>query len=333
MTDIEEIDQRVKNQHYVPQFLLRNFSVAAKKSQIWVFDKQTEQSFATNIRNVCSETGFYDLQLGEAEFTIDPSFKQLEKKAARVINRILDEQLLPKFDSDERALLAVFVAIQFLRVKAARTRVADMNELLKLKLQSLGAKQSDIDHFTACIEDEPKLISMKLLERIGDFVPFFFFKTWILLKTSSQAPLLISDNPVTLQNHKSFGVQGNLGLGVEGIQIYMPISTKFSLGILCASHEEEFTRAYKQYGELRQIRPDIKAALGRRAALFEEFIAGMRDGTPINMVPDNVLNLNSLQVVFSDRFIYGTSDAFEVARQMIRENPKFKTAPHMEFVT
>jgi len=29
-----------KNQHYVPQFLLKNFTVG-KKSQLWVFDKKT----------------------------------------------------------------------------------------------------------------------------------------------------------------------------------------------------------------------------------------------------------------------------------------------------
>jgi len=264
---------------------------------------------------------------------MDPSFGELEGKAARVINRILREERLPKFDSEDRAVLAVFVAIQFLRVKAARTRITDMNDLLKMKLQSLGTNESDIARFISFSEEAPKLISMKLLEKIGDFVPFFFFKTWILLKTTSQARVQISDNPVTLQNHKSFGVQGNLGLGVEGIQIYMPISTKLSLGIICPSHEEEFTKAYKQYAELRQIRPDIKEALGQRGALFEEFITGMREGTPINMVPDNVLNLNSLQVAFSYRFLYSSSDAFDVARQMIRENPRFKTAPRMELVS
>jgi hypothetical protein len=72
--------------------------------------------------------------------------------------------------------------------------------------------------------------------------------------------------------------------------------------------------------------------LGQRDALIEQFIAGMRDGTPINMIPENVLNLNSLQVAFSHRFLYGSSDSFEVARDMIKNNSRFKEGPHIELV-
>jgi hypothetical protein len=43
-----------KVQHYVPQFLLRNFG-NGKKDRLYVFDKQMARSFRTNANNVASE--------------------------------------------------------------------------------------------------------------------------------------------------------------------------------------------------------------------------------------------------------------------------------------
>ncbi|MDB5789306.1 DUF4238 domain-containing protein [Caballeronia mineralivorans] len=48
-----------KVQHYVPQFLLRNFGTG-KKDQLHVFNKATDKTFLTNARNVAAESRFYD---------------------------------------------------------------------------------------------------------------------------------------------------------------------------------------------------------------------------------------------------------------------------------
>jgi uncharacterized protein DUF4238 len=44
-----------RRQHYVPQFLLRNFAVAANENQIQAFDKTSSKSYCTNIANVAAE--------------------------------------------------------------------------------------------------------------------------------------------------------------------------------------------------------------------------------------------------------------------------------------
>lgn len=46
-----------KVQHYVPRFLLKNFG-AGKKHKLHAFDKQTEQAFPTNVKNVAAESRF-----------------------------------------------------------------------------------------------------------------------------------------------------------------------------------------------------------------------------------------------------------------------------------
>lgn len=49
---------RVKNQRTVPQSYLRRFTTQEEK--IRVFDKVARSLFSTHVRNIASETGFYD---------------------------------------------------------------------------------------------------------------------------------------------------------------------------------------------------------------------------------------------------------------------------------
>jgi Protein of unknown function (DUF4238) len=318
------------NQHYVPQFLLKNFSVPLHHNQIMVFDKHSEKTFSANIRNVSSEKGFYDLEIGDLTYTLEDALKHLEDSTAKIIKAVMETEELPKPDSIERYVLAAFVAVQFLRVKSARIRIRSMNDLLKQKLHCIGASGADIERLTRMEEDESKIISMKMLERIPDeFVPFFYHKTWIVLKTTSDNPFFISDNPVTLQNRKDSGLYGNLGLGVEGVEIYMPLSKQLSLGILCPSHEEKVNKVHQQFSDLRQRRPEIIAKLGERATWLNDFNTGIKSGAAIRIPPEVALNLNSLQVYFSSRFVYCARDKFDLVREMIRDNPLVKAGPPM----
>jgi hypothetical protein len=325
-------DELPKKQHYVPQFLLRNFSVPLKSSQICVFDKHTEETFSTNIKNVSCEKGFYDIELKDKVLTMEASLGRLEDGAAGIIKKIINEGKLPILESVERFIRATFIAAQLIRVKTARTRISGLNNGLRNKLQAMGLAESEVEGFTSLGEEAVKLMSMKLLERVDEFVPYFYDKQWLLLSTNKDHPLCISDNPVTLQNKNDFGLYGNLGLGVKGIEIYMPISKMYSICILCRSYEETFKKSCEQYKGLQETRPDLIEKLGTSAALFEEYMTGMTSGTSVKMRPDNVLNLNSLQVKFSTRFVYSSNDAFEIVRQMIKDDARVKTGPQWQIV-
>ena len=54
------------------------------------------------------------------------------------------------------------------------------------------------------------------------------------------------------------------------------------------------------------------------------FCDGLVNGTPIRVVEDNVTMINSLQVMFSSRFVYCESDSFELVEKMIRDNQKYR---------
>ena len=316
-----------QNQHYVPQTLLRHFSVPLKRKQIIVFDKQEERTFSTNIRNVSSEKAFYNIDVGDQSLTMEGSLRSVEDSTAKINSTVIETEQLPKAESIERLLLSIFVAVQFLRVKNLRTTITATNDLLKQKLQSIGTAEADIERLTTMGEEDAKIVSMRMLEQTSQFVPLFYYKPWILLKTTKGNPFFISDNPVTLQNERDFGLCGNLGLGVEGIEIYMPLSSQLSLGILCPIHEKEIISLHEQFSDVRQRRPEIVEQLGERAAWCDNLRSGIGTGAAIPTPPEVVLNLNSLQVYFSSRFVYCTNDSFDLVREMIRKNPRVKAGP------
>ncbi|MBA9042381.1 hypothetical protein HNP21_005516 [Bacillus aryabhattai] len=79
---------KVKNQHYVPHSYLKYF--ANKKEQVWVYDKQTDKKFISNIDSVASERYFYDVhfdQILDSLLKID-SISDDDKEE---LKRILDE--------------------------------------------------------------------------------------------------------------------------------------------------------------------------------------------------------------------------------------------------
>jgi Protein of unknown function (DUF4238) len=55
----------VKNQHYVPQFYVREFADSNK--QLCVYDKCTDKVFPNAVKNVAHESYFYDIPKDWAE--------------------------------------------------------------------------------------------------------------------------------------------------------------------------------------------------------------------------------------------------------------------------
>lgn len=63
-------DGKKENQHYVPQFLLRNFSFSRRSNKrtsqyIHTYDKHTDKVITPNTQGIASEAGFYDFYVGE----------------------------------------------------------------------------------------------------------------------------------------------------------------------------------------------------------------------------------------------------------------------------
>jgi len=83
---------QVKNQHYVPQSFLERFMSADEN--VFVFDKASRKVFATGVRNLASEQGFYNLppDVSSDHQAVEKTFSQLEGDAKRVIDNLLSRR-------------------------------------------------------------------------------------------------------------------------------------------------------------------------------------------------------------------------------------------------
>ncbi len=314
-----------KQHHYVPRFLLKNFT-RGKTPSIWVYDKATDKTFQTNIKNVAAERGFYDLEMDEGVLTIEPRLADLETRTSSIIEALSKDRNLANVDVPSRASLALFLAVQFLRTKEHRLRFEHLGRLLTQTLRERGFREGDVRKLV----QEPKgaeggkLIGIKSLLGARQLVPHVLNKAWVLFEAKRETPLYISDNPITLHNEIDHGPYGNLGLAVKGIEIYLPISTTLCLGLLCPSIAEEYQKAYRNLKLLDQSTPGLADTLMNRPQEARAFCEGLVNGTPIPLVEDYVTMLNSLQVMYSSRFVYCESDSFTLVKRMISDNTKYR---------
>jgi len=72
-------NNRTKNQHYVPQFVLRRFSNADGK--LWVYDKWTRKRFLSSPRNVAAENAFYDCEFNGELISLESAMCDIEASA------------------------------------------------------------------------------------------------------------------------------------------------------------------------------------------------------------------------------------------------------------
>ena len=310
-----------KIQHYVPQFILRNFCFN-ENQQIYVFDKKTEKVFPTNIENIAAEKGFYNFKNGEFTFSIENNLSNLESSAANAIERIIKYESLSAIAKDEKLLLSLFIAAQFSRTKQQRILLKQMNDSIVEFVKKLGGDPNQVDGFTP-LDDEGinKLAIMNVKDAIESFAPIFYKRKWMLFKSTNLSKHYISDNPVTLHNANDFGPFGNLGLGVKGIEVYLPISPRLLIAIYDESNVEIIRTSYEKSKVLEA------GNNSRQKITF--LMRGLKTGNAVQLDNENIKFHNSMQVKFATRFIYSVDGNFDLVLEMLKVNPKFKEPPQM----
>lgn len=297
-----------KNQHYVPQFLLRNFSTG-KKKRVYVYDKLKHKTFLTSTRNIASENNFYDIDIDEINFSLEPLMTEVEGKASKIFKSIIRDQSLKGLTSESRKTVSLFAGTQFLRVVGIRHSLKNTDTALR---NEISKRDLNPDDFLPPLDDnKTKLISLSMLAKSDEISHHLFNKSWILQKAPQSLSLYISDNPITLHNEIEEIGRGNLGLVSPGVEIYLPISKQFAICFLCESWIEKFNTAY----------------IYNRDDNIRELITAVKTGDAKHIQPENVIFLNSLQVINSSRFIYSAVNNFELVSSMIAKNPKLKYPP------
>lgn len=267
--------KKVKNQHYVPQFYLKQW--ANNKEQLFVYDKKQCKNFPSNISNIASSRFFYDfpeidelvknkirIQLkkdGYEDVYIDSlfqqqvlenSFSQLESIISPLLNKIikkiddvnvLSEEWIknyPILTNDDKQIFAHYIASQLVRINKQKNFQEDITNQLFDDMKRVY-KNNTNDNLIVKVDNdynEWQYLS-NILPLTYEFSKILESYKWIIYRNFTNMPFYISDSPIT-----QYGQLGNFGLKEKGVDIRFPLSPKYELII----HEPTFL--YEQYSLL-----------------------------------------------------------------------------------
>lgn len=293
-----------KKQHYVPQFLLRNFAIGKKqKAKLWVLDKRNASIFQASVRDVAHENMFYEYRNEAGTYNFEGVLEKLDSKAARIIHDIVASSILPR-TGEKSIWLSYYVIAQMLRTPVIRKDMDNIRELIIHKFGREIAFEGDSKPIADYGHEDSKVSSIRLIRDVPNLAKLLQEKVWILCQAPDTAPFVIADNPVSKHNMIDRGPRGNLGLKNDGIELYMPLSPRLSLHVMC---------------------PKIATAALRTPELAERYSGAMTDKGTVHLRPENVDFVNSLQVVWAERFVYARHrEHLEMPLDMLQTNPELR---------
>jgi hypothetical protein len=315
---------RVKREHYVPKFYLREWATG---ESLQVFDKALGRQFPQNIKNICSARAFYDdgeldTLVGEPQ-SFESFFRSFEESGAKVIRELLDSIRAGSFSvvsTPARVDLAIFIAIQQLRTKKARGVTGDLMEAvakkqflahMRLTQPDLPIEQSWLEmeaderaRFAAqlhLVRDEETRVSMSTV---------FFNRHWWFLQNRTAQPFYTSDHPIVEDGEvtpeasllaATLAVNAASKSGAAGIfgrLLPILLTGMFKVGPIVAL----------------PLAPDVMLLMLDRAKYTN---CASLDGQLQNMLNETDLEFyNGLQVLQSHRRVYSSDADFDLATRI-----------------
>jgi hypothetical protein len=299
---------KVKKQHYVAQFLLSKFATGKKnKAKFWVLDKRDGNVYPCAVRDVGHENYFYEYHGEGGDFELEGLMERLDSKGGGIIDSITKSARLPHEEKD-MVWLSYYVAAQILRTPFVRNEMENFRQLIIQKWGTdIHASQEDTKTIGEYGPEDAKASSLRLIKDVPVFAKILQEKTWCLCEAPGPMSYIVSDNPVVRHNMIDRGPRGNLGLRNEGIEVYMPLSPKLALHVMCP-----------KLATAALITPEVGPAYSR----------ALIDGSPVRLAPENVEFVNSLQVIWAERFVYAKKrEHLDLPLDMLRTNPELMIGP------
>jgi|GEM_PF-1885288 len=271
-------------QHYVPQFYYKNFG-----DLVWCLDKTNDNIFHTTPKNISFEPDFYGPSI-DGEYPLEKALDLLERRFGTAITDLISKEDPTKISLKNKLDLALFVAIQYLRTKETRERIADVaNSFAAAAVKHLQVE----DHGIKLTEEGEMAMHLDRLKDFPSFAVTIAQMKFVLMTNNTKIPFWTSDNPVSLQNEYDQAPFGNLGIASKGIEMWTPISPRLVL-VTCDP-------------TMYSIIPDV-------VEINDEQI---------------VIRNNWLQIISSTRFLMSNTDDFYMAHEMLEHdkelrNPKRK---------
>lgn len=222
-----------KNQHYVPQYLLRGWT---KNERVPIYNLDNEQEYPpTPISNLCSEDYFY----GDSE--TEQSLDRLEGVQANVINTIRDQKAFNELSGREIQYFCVFVLLQRNRTKQTKEETEELiddiaKEYIELKVES-GEVDPELPSGDNVLDiiDEYKItrespLSFPMLQALTG-VELIIDLEVVVIENKTDLEFVISDHPVVFDNRRFKNEINKFLIGTQsrGLQIFVPLSDEVQI--------------------------------------------------------------------------------------------------------
>ncbi len=336
-------------QHYVPQLLLRlhvnDPSARRGLEQVWCFDKKTDNVFSPNIKGILASTRFYEMEIDDEWVSFETSLTAIEDRTAPILNRLVQTRRLREISHLERKTLAEFCAVQFVRTPGLREQIKNTNEGVLKALQTRGFRADQLSTFRVPSEEEIKVLSLQMLaDAPATYGPHFLSKHWHLIEARDDDPFHLGDHPVVVDN--DFAPAGTgIGLASPGSTAYLPLCPTLSLGMTDPQVvayilrngrriNRNFNKWEKKASRLKLTGKDLDVLqqLKEDRDKGNELYYPFRNGTPTPYDHRVVMRVNSLQMIYANRWIISSKPDFSLPKIMINDNEKFRKGPEIKVV-
>lgn len=254
------------NQHWVPQFYLREFSTPetrqAKEPQIWIFSKQDSDGIErlTNVRNVCAKRYLYSPRdgSGQRSWEVDDKLQGVESLLAQIWSQVASDFINLRNESIRKAL-ALFIATTHVRHPDNRRALQVLHQQIVEGFDKLPKKADgspNVDRFTCKGEEfEMDTSGWESFKKWGEDEHHQFFAETVRAESGNLAKILLkkrwsvviaenehfitSDRPVGVQ-HRSREV---FGIGTTGAMVSFPLSPTRIL-VMDDQHQEPANQYY-----------------------------------------------------------------------------------------
>jgi len=298
--------QKTKRQHTVPRCYLERW-VNPGTGNISTFDKITRKTYDTSVWNVAQERFFYDLHPEAIEpghrntgidlQAVEKGLAAVEGYFARALDALLGEGEPKGVHPGLRWMLAIQVAIQWMRTRRYRDVIVELSE----KTMQAHADELVRRNFPDLPREHYPTVTLEEHSVSALHNQFFFDQDrweqlagvlvnhiWMLVVNEASVPFYTSDHPVVRRANLPDDRTGGIGIDSPGVEFFMPVSPKYGLVML----ERTFFRHFEQY-----------------------------DGGQAVVSSDKVDELNGLQVEQSHRHLFSSTGDFTTAQRVCEENP------------
>lgn len=216
-----------KSQHFVSQFILRNFAHSESKKLIGLYHIPGRR-YVPRAEIKHQACGDYFYEKGKE---IENALNEMEGEMSPIISAAIEREELPKWGSEKHAGLLRLVVLQSERTQLAVDEMTEAHEKLIQKIAEVapgafpGFEQAKID---------PAELPRSLLQQAEIALHLCQDLRCKLLRNRSAISFVTSDHPVVRYNQlyeEPHPIMSNTGYGYRGIQLFFPLNPKYLLVI------------------------------------------------------------------------------------------------------